>query len=571
MPDATSREPLKNSLEMLRRNRERLFRRLNAGEENATSASEPFLDPPLPRPLTLPRSGPRPYAIFVLGCGTGQVVDLVRESMSTQETETVIVVVEPDLARLRRSFQIHDWSNSMADPKVRFAAGEDLDLAIREALPEAIDPIRSIALGVAILPGEHSPRFMAIRERIQNLGAAADLAFQGAVAANAKTRKRAPGQPRLDAGPLRVGSVVDANSTALRHLATAIGRAAETAGHDPRIRISDQRRDPFVEADDARFVLETDPDMFLSFLRPGSMLCPWRADFPSLVLVSSSPRLIPIQTFPWSDRELVVVAGEHFAGPFRALGIEPLIRPLATELPDITALTKTVAAPCDVCIVGNLPTIHLAQPLPNAIEHRIGELADDWVAQPERHAEDLLEEAGLVPSAEFPLDLILAYEATRRRRVAAAIHLAEHGFNVRIHGDAQWRSLLAGTAAADCWHGWVDSGLQQSAAFRAAAVSLNVGSFAAPDMLNMRAFDIPSAGGVLISDDEPALHDAFDVGTEALAFQRIEELPALVSGILADPGRRASIATAGRARVERDHSWNVWWTWAEARLRERFG
>jgi spore maturation protein CgeB len=90
-------------------------------------------------------------------------------------------------------------------------------------------------------------------------------------------------------------------------------------------------------------------------------------------------------------------------------------------------------------------------------------------------------------------------------------------------------------------------------------------------MLNMRAFDIPSAGGVLISDDEPALHDAFDVGTEALAFQRIEELPALVSGILADPGRRASIATAGRARVERDHSWNVWWTWAEARLRERFG
>ena len=154
MPDATSREPLKNSLEMRRRNRERLFRRLNAVEENATSASEPFLDPPLPRPLTLPRSGPRPYAIFVLGCGTGQVVNLVRDRMATEKTETVVVVVEPDLARLRRSFQIHDWSNSMADPRIRFAAGEDLDLAIRDALPDALDPIRTIALGVAILPGE---------------------------------------------------------------------------------------------------------------------------------------------------------------------------------------------------------------------------------------------------------------------------------------------------------------------------------------------------------------------------------------------------------------------------------
>ena len=570
MPDATSREPLKNSLEMLRRNRERLFRRLNAAEEDATSPSEPFLDPPLPRPLTLPRSGPRPYAIFVLGCGTGQVVNLVRERMAIEKIETVVVVVEPDLARLRRSFQIHDWSKSMADPRIRFAAGEDLDLAIRDALPDAIDPIRNIALGVAILPGEHSPRFMAIREEIQRLGAASDRAFQAAVAGNAKRREISPGQPRLQNGPLRIGSVVDANSTAIRHLAKAIGRAAQASGHDPRIRISDQQLDPFVAADDARFVLEADPDLFLSFLRPGAMLCPWRMDFPSLVLVSSSPRLMPIQTFPWSDRELVVVAGEHFAGPFRDLGLDPLIRPLATEVPEVVAMERVPAVPCDVCIVGNLPKIQLAEPLPEDLQRRLGELADLWIAQPDRRVEDLLEGAGLSPSAEWPLDLILAYEATRRRRIAAAIHLAEHGFNVRIHGESQWKSELAGTAAAECWHGWVDSGDQQSAAFRAATVSLNVGSFAAPDMLNMRAFDIPAAGGVLISDDEPALHSAFDVGTEALAFQKIEELPAIVSGILADPERRASISAAGRSRVERDHSWNAWWSWAEARLRERF-
>lgn len=571
MLDVPGREPTNNSLKSLRRHREKLARQLDALVQDAARVFEPFFDPPLPQPLALPRSGRRPYAIFVLGCGTGQVIELVRQSMANEKMKTIVVVVEPDLARLRRSFQMHDWSNAIIDPKVRFAAGEDLDLAIRDALPEAIDPIRNIALGVAILPGELSPRFMAIREHVQQLGAASDLEFQKAVATNAQTRARGDGQPRLAPGPLRIGSVVDANSTALRHLAKAIGHAAKSAGHDPRIRISDQQRDPFVEADDARYVLDADPDMFLSFLRPGSMLCPWRTDFPSIVLVSSSPRLIPIQTFPWSDRELVIVAGEHFAGPFRDLGIEPLIRRLATEVPDIAALEREAAAPCDVCIVGNLPRIHLDSRLPESVERRIGELADRWVARPEQVVEDLLGEAGLSCSSEFPLDLILAYEATRRRRIAAAIHLADCGFNVRVHGDAQWKTPLARTAAAKCWHGWVESGNRQSAAFRAASVSLNVGSFAAPDMLNMRAFDIPAAGGVLISDDEPALHTAFEVGTEALAFKGIEELPALVSGILADPGRRASIAAAGRARVERDHSWNVWWTWAEARLRERFG
>ena len=571
MPDATGRDSTDNSLEPLRRHRETLLRRLEAVADDPARVFDAFPEPLLPRPLILPRSGRRPYAIFVLGCGTGQVVRLVRERMAGEATETIVVVVEPELARLRRSFQIHDWSEAIADPRVRFAAGADLDLAIRDAIPDAIDPIRNIALGVAILPGEHSPRFMAIREEIQRLGAASDQAFQAAVAGNAKRREISPGQPRLQNGPLRIGSVVDANSTAIRHLASAIGRAAQASGHDPRIRISDQQLDPFVAADDARFVLDADPDLFLSFLRPGSMLCPWRLDFPSLVLVSSSPRLTPIQTFPWSDRELVIVAGEHFAGPFRDLGLDPLIRPLATEVPDVVTLERSPAVPCDVCIVGNLPKIQLAEPLPDDLQRRLGELADLWIAQPDRRVEDLLEGAGLSPSAESPLDLILAYEATRRRRIAAAIHLAEHGFNVRIHGESQWKSELARTAAAECWHGWVDSGDQQSAAFRAASVSLNIGSFAAPDMLNMRAFDIPAAGGVLISDDEPALHDAFDVGTEALAFKKIDELPAIVSDILADPGRRASIAAAGRARVEKDHSWSVWWKWAEARLRERFG
>jgi hypothetical protein len=42
-----------------------------------------------------------------------------------------------------------------------------------------------------------------------------------------------------------------------------------------------------------------------------------------------------------------------------------------------------------------------------------------------------------------------------------------------------------------------------------------------------------------------------------------------VSGVLTSGSRREAIGLAGRNRVERTHSWDSWWTWAESRLRAR--
>ena len=86
----------------------------------------------------------------------------------------------------------------------------------------------------------------------------------------------------------------------------------------------------------------------------------------------------------------------------------------------------------------------------------------------------------------------------------------------------------------------------------------------------MRSFAVPAAGGVLISDDRPALHDAFEVGREVAAFETVAELRKVVADLLSNDDAREAMADAARARVARDHSWDAWWAWAERALRERF-
>ena len=73
------------------------------------------------------------------------------------------------------------------------------------------------------------------------------------------------------------------------------------------------------------------------------------------------------------------------------------------------------------------------------------------------------------------------------------------------------------------------------------------------------------------SDDRPALHQRFEVGKEVLAFDRTNEIPEIIQGVISNPELRNTMATAARERVVRDHSWDEWWTWAETELRNRFG
>ncbi|MCP4067436.1 MAG: glycosyltransferase family 1 protein [Phycisphaeraceae bacterium] len=532
---------------------------------------------PVPASITLPREGRRPLALFVLGAGDGSVVETLRQAMHRERTDTLVVVVEPDRRLLAGSFSSHDWSAILADPRIRFADGEPIDDAIRDALPDAADPLRAIVTGVGLLPGDVA-RFETLREKILEIGRVANTRFLLEASRQSERRSTPPGAGPPAGDAWRIAGIVDAGSTALRHLATSIGAAARRAGHEVLIRASDIRHDPFAATEDARFALDADPDLLLSFLRPGRSTIPWRHDLATLVVASSNPRLLPFETFDWTDRDLVVAATPGFAACYEKLECDQVIRPLAADLPDLPSPdddadgSKEARGARTVLVVGNIPGIDAVAPdLPDAVRRVLAGIAEDWVETPGTDVEEMIATTRLDGDDAFQsrIRLALAYDATRRRRIRSAVTLAEAGFDVRIHGEAAWEQAIAGTAAEGRWHGWLPAGDDQTAAFHRAGVVVNVNSFAAPGGLNMRTFEVPAAAGVLVTDDRPAVRDAFDVGAEVLAFERVDELPDIVGGVIESADRRRAIANAGRERIRRDHTWDAWWAWAERELRRR--
>lgn len=74
--------------------------------------------------------------------------------------------------------------------------------------------------------------------------------------------------------------------------------------------------------------------------------------------------------------------------------------------------------------------------------------------------------------------------------------------------------------------------------------------------LNLRAFEIPAAGGLATYPQVPDLESAFIPGEEVIAYHDIVDLKNQIDDLLAKPERAAEIALAGRARLLREHTFS---------------
>jgi len=72
--------------------------------------------------------------------------------------------------------------------------------------------------------------------------------------------------------------------------------------------------------------------------------------------------------------------------------------------------------------------------------------------------------------------------------------------------------------------------------------------------LNLRAFEVPAAGGLSTYPLVPDLASAFVPGEEVVAYRDLADLKTQIDALLADPDRAAAIVSAGRARVLREHT-----------------
>jgi len=88
-------------------------------------------------------------------------------------------------------------------------------------------------------------------------------------------------------------------------------------------------------------------------------------------------------------------------------------------------------------------------------------------------------------------------------------------------------------------------------------ISLNFANSSGHNQIKARTFEVPGAGGFLLTEEAPHLDRWFERGREIEVFRDDAELAKKVQYYLANPSVRDSIAIAGHERTRREHTYAV--------------
>ncbi|HNQ57275.1 MAG TPA: glycosyltransferase [Candidatus Desulfobacillus denitrificans] len=95
--------------------------------------------------------------------------------------------------------------------------------------------------------------------------------------------------------------------------------------------------------------------------------------------------------------------------------------------------------------------------------------------------------------------------------------------------------------------------------FARSKIVLGVGTIGHCDdfyALKLRDFDAPMSGSCYLTSDNPDLRDLYNIGDEIAVYTDVSNCVEQVCRLLKDDVGRESIASAGRARALRDHTWD---------------
>ncbi len=140
-----------------------------------------------------------------------------------------------------------------------------------------------------------------------------------------------------------------------------------------------------------------------------------------------------------------------------------------------------------------------------------------------------------------------AAQATQLYRLKLLQNL--EGTALHIFGDEFWKSVIP---QARC-HPPLHNLKEAPAVFAASAVNLNISSCQLRRAVNLRVFDVPAAGGFLLSDYQPDLEDMFDADSELAIYHSEEELQDKVKYYLRHPSEREDITRKASRRVRQQH------------------
>ena len=146
---------------------------------------------------------------------------------------------------------------------------------------------------------------------------------------------------------------------------------------------------------------------------------------------------------------------------------------------------------------------------------------------------------------------LLTFEAARQYRLERILRLRE--FAPLIAGDRYWPGLLGDG-------GWrflpyLDYYSDLPGFYACSEINFNCTSAQMKGAVNQRVFDVPAAGGFLLTDQADQLNQLFEPGREVVTYGAAEEISEVVRRWLDDPvGRQKVVERAGK-RILAEHTY----------------
>lgn len=132
-------------------------------------------------------------------------------------------------------------------------------------------------------------------------------------------------------------------------------------------------------------------------------------------------------------------------------------------------------------------------------------------------------------------------------RLAAELDVQFWGY---VHGELPRSSAIRARYHGEAW------GMEMYRVLARTRIALNRHSSVAEGMANnMRLFEATGVGACLLTEDAPNLADLFEPGREAATYAGPDDALSTATALLADDGRRTSIAAAGHARAVGEHTY----------------
>ena len=90
---------------------------------------------------------------------------------------------------------------------------------------------------------------------------------------------------------------------------------------------------------------------------------------------------------------------------------------------------------------------------------------------------------------------------------------------------------------------------------RESVISLNFANSKGQNQIKARTFEVPGAGGFLLTEDAPQLDRFYDLGTEIAVYRDMDDLVAKIRHYLDHPDERDAVAWAGYRRTAQQHTY----------------